>query len=217
MFALGLVKEQRLRLGCSLRCAPGGKKQRQSALPRCVTKLIEPPLLDLGERSIDELVQRMVVPQRQGLVEQAKAIVIGDVAGGSQEALEPAEVDVVGINGQSIPAGLGDQMGAHRQRTAQTGHLCAQRARRIVGAVVGPQLLDQPIGGDGTVCFQEQDHEHAALTAAAKCDRTAVIEQLDRAEDPKARCSCDDLVLHTAILPPAQVPRCFYRTDETRR
>jgi hypothetical protein len=60
-----------------------------------------------------------------------------------------------------------------------------QGGRCRVGRRAVPQLVDQPIAGDRFVGMEQQEREQRSLFRAAERDRTAVLDGLQRPEDPE--------------------------------
>ena len=71
------------------------------------------------------------------------------------------------------------------EQLAQLHDEVLERALRRLGRLLAPKLLDQFVRRDDLTCAHEQEAEQGTLLLAAEHDRTVVIDDLERAEDPK--------------------------------
>jgi hypothetical protein len=78
---------------------------------------------------------------------------------------------------------------ASRERLAQPRHVSLQGLGCRRGTTLTPQLVDQPIGRQRLVGMQQQQREQRALLAPAERHHTALIEDLERAEDAEVHSS----------------------------
>jgi hypothetical protein len=66
---------------------------------------------------------------------------------------------------------------------------CAGRTRR---SRIGPELVDQPVGGHDVAAGENQQPEHRALPRAAEVDLLAVAQRRHLAEDAEPQTGADD-------------------------
>jgi len=71
------------------------------------------------------------------------------------------------------------------EQLAQLHDEVLERVLRRLGRLLAPKLLDQFVRRDDLTCAHEQEAEQGTLLLAAEHDRTVVIDDLERAEDPK--------------------------------
>ena len=136
-------------------------------------------LVEVGERRSPPQVERLA--QRRGGLR--RPVVVEGLDPRLGEPLEPAQVQFAGLHGDRVAASAGrDRVLA--QRVAQIRDVALQDVGGGLGRLVPPDVVDQPARGDDLVRVQEQHREHRALPRPTQRQRTALIECLERSEDP---------------------------------
>ncbi|EPH41606.1 putative Regulator protein [Streptomyces aurantiacus JA 4570] len=121
-------------------------------LPRGEPVLLQAADRAARERGVGEARERLAAPQPQRLLQEPR-LRAGPVRGRPrplQQEREPARVDRVRRDAQRVTGGpRRDQGPAARlgplQRPAELGHLALERVRRMVGQLLAPQPVDQPV------------------------------------------------------------------------
>ena len=154
-------------------------------LDRGEAELLEAPDRRLGERLVAEVREWRAPPQRERGAELLGRV--GRVSGREcaasllDEALEPMEVERIGLDPRLVAAGSGHE-DIGRQHAAEAGD---ERRECIGGAlrrVVTPQLVDQPVTSDDLVRAQQQECQQPALPGTAERERLVVEPGFERAE-----------------------------------
>ncbi len=81
-------------------------------------QLFQPPCFDLGERSVDELFERVAPPQLACVVEETERPLLTSIGGRGKQVLEPPHIEIAAIHDQAVAALVGDQQGARREGLA---------------------------------------------------------------------------------------------------
>ena len=162
-------------------------------------ELLEPLRLDAREPLELEIRERSSVPERLGGPQRPRRR--GRVTGRERLAalgdqpLEVLQIELARLDAEEIAAAAGGETRLVRRRRAQ--HLPEPRdvvAQGVVGrveALLGEELVDQPLARDDPVRAQQEQRQQRALLRPAGRDRHAVHPHRERAEDPElqaARC-----------------------------
>ncbi len=131
-------------------------------------------------------------PGRERLTERGH--LAGGAPGAGQDVLEAVHVDVLARHAQGVAGTLGDQdagRGAGRpagfEGTAQRGDERAQGADGAGRRLIGPQVVDERLGGDHPPLGGDETPEDLTVAGPAEGDGTAVVaEGPDGAEDVDA-------------------------------
>jgi hypothetical protein len=137
-------------------------------------QLLEPRDLALGEVVEREVVERRTAPQRQRLL---VAILV-------EQRAKAVEVELVRFDAQQV-ARRPRLEPAVAEQPAQPRHVAVQRRHRGGRRRLAPQRVEEPVLGDDLVRAQQQVAEQRALTPALDRERTALLHDLQRAQDPE--------------------------------
>jgi hypothetical protein len=102
---------------------------------------------------------------------------------------EPLELDCVGLADAEQVARRPCDEDAVGKRLAQLRDVALHDLRCGCRRVLIPELVDQPIGGDGLVGVQQQERQERALSPGPELEFVSVLPDLERAEDTKAHCN----------------------------
>ncbi len=150
--------------------------------------LLEPGDRRLGEALVGEVRERRASPERQRVAEPLRRV--GRQAAGEQapslvhEALEAVEIELVGLDPDDV-AGRSGRQHVLRKRLAQSRDVDAQRSGGVLGRVLAPELVDQPVGGNDLVRVEEEHGEKRTRLEAAEGDLAAFVPHLERSQDPE--------------------------------
>ena len=102
------------------------------------------------------------------------------------QALASVEVELARLHVEQVAVRLSHHPGGpFSERLAQPRHLHLKALSRVVGRMLRPELVDQPIGRDGLVGMNQQDRQQRTLPAADDLDRPPGLVDFERAEDPE--------------------------------
>ena len=181
---------------CRLAAAEAGL---EPLLPGEVAQARQPGALAVGPGLTDVVGERRTSPERQRAVEDALRVLRG--LGGArlqQQPLELPRVHGVVLDPQGVAGALPGDDAAPVARAAvgleapaQVRDVRLQRAGRARRRRIGPELVDQPVGGHDVAAGQHQQPEHRALPRAAEVDRLAVSQRRHLAEDAESQTGAD--------------------------
>jgi hypothetical protein len=57
--------------------------------------------------------------------------------------------------------------------------------RAAAGGVLPPQLIDEPLGGDGLASVKDQQCQQRTATSRRQVDRSSLVQGLHRPQDPE--------------------------------
>ena len=179
---------QCLELSDELGVAPEREVSRDPELHRGQLDLLEPSDGRLGEVLVGEIRERRASPQRKRLVEPLRRI--GRQPANEQapplvhEALEPVEVELVGLDSNDVAR---RSRGQHIRRKclAQPRDVDPQRSGSVLGRVLAPEVVDQPVTGNDLVEVKKEHSEKGTRLRPAEGDLAAVIPRLERSQDPE--------------------------------
>src|SRR5262249_59142341 len=123
-----------------------------------------------------------------------------------EEPLEAVEIELARPDLHRIAPRAGDDR-LPPEDLAQLRDVHLQCVRGRVRRGRAPELVDQAIPGDDVGCVQEQDGKQGALLRAPKGDRAAVLERLQRAEDPELHAPLLHRPTIAAVAVPSSPPR----------
>ena len=168
-------------------------------------QLLQPGDLGLGERLVAEVGQRRPPPQGQRLGQQVGRLGGGAVGQGlaplGEEALEPADIDLVGDGPEQVAGRPGDQPPL-RQGPAQPRHRRLEGVGRARGRVLAPQLHEDALAGHDLVGVQHQQGEHGPLAGSPVRDRPPAVRYLERAQEANFHRSSRASWCAPGIVPP---------------
>ena len=154
---------ERLQLRDELPVPAAGQQRLGPRLQRGQALLLQTAGLRAGGGHRVEVGQRRPAPQAQGLIEVARRR--GGIARGQRrvafggELLEPQRVQFAGRYPQQVAGRPGHQpagLAGRAERLAQLRQADLQAVGGPIGRLAGPQLLDQPVGGDDLVGVRQQ-------------------------------------------------------------
>ena len=135
--------------------------------------------LTIAERRSSPKLQRNV--KRPGGVLRPLERQIAPAAG--EQVRELIEVELAFSDPKLVPIRPRDQRPVH-DIAPELRDAVLQDLRRARRRPVRPELFDQPIDRDRTVCLEQESDEKRTLLAASYGDGLSVAEHLQRAEDP---------------------------------
>ena len=149
-----MLGHQCLELPDQLVVTPEREISVEPELDRYQPDLLEPGDRRLGEALIGEIRQRWTSPEREGVAEPLRRV--GRQAASEQapslvhEALEAVEIERIRLDPDDV-AGRSGRQHVPRKRLAQSRDVDPQRGGGVLGRVVAPELVDQPVGGNDLV------------------------------------------------------------------
>jgi hypothetical protein len=160
--------------------------------------LVQARALTVRERARRQVGQRLTSPERQRRAEQL--VSPAGLAGGERAAafgrlpLELAQVELPRTDLDPVAVGAGlDHRPPAVQRLAEPRDVPLERVPRGRRRAIAPELVDQALARDHSVRVEQEDCQERALFRAADRDLAAVLDDLERAEDPE---------LHDPLVPP---------------
>jgi hypothetical protein len=142
-----------------------------------VLRRLEPLLLEAGdrgprERLVDEVGERRPAPEVERRLEgrrrprrvAARELVLPL----GREAFEPLGVELLRAERQDVAGRAVRDRAVPAERPPEAGDVALERVRRRLGRMLGPQLVDQPVGRDDAVRLQREQHEEGTLLRAAE-------------------------------------------------
>ena len=141
---------------------------------------------DLG----DQIAQRPPPPELARRLVQGEGVdrvVVGKLAGFGHEVLEDRDIhSVAGGDEAVVGTGSRDVEGADAQQLAQVGDVHLQCSAGVGRPEpVGPQQLDELVGGHGLADAEGQLGQHGPLLRASQRHVTVDRSELHRAEQPQ--------------------------------
>ncbi len=181
-----LLGDQALELADQLGPGAEGQVGLDPLLHADQPQLLQPGDLGLGERLVAEVGQGRPPPQGQRLGQGVGGLGGGPVGQGlatlGEQALEPAQVDLVGDGPEQVPGRPGDQPPLG-QGPAQPRHGRLEGVGRPRGRVLAPQLHQHALAGHDLVGVQDQQGEHGPLAGSPVRDRPPAVRQLQRTQE----------------------------------
>jgi hypothetical protein len=183
---------ERLQLRDEVPVPAAGQHRLGPRLQRGEALLLQPPGFHAGRGDRVEVGERGSAPQAQGLIQAPRRR--GGIAtrqrrvalGG--ELLEPQRVQFAGRHSQQVTRRPGDQpvgFTGGPERLAQLGQADLQAARRLVGRLAWPQVLEQPVGRNDLVGVHEQHGQHRPAARPRQLQGKAAGRHLERTEHTK--------------------------------
>ena len=196
---------QPLQLGDELGISPQGELGVDQLLDGGQPELLEARDLRLREGLEGEVGEWLPAEERQRLAERKGRICRREVACCGHEALEMENVELLGSQLDPVP-GRAREDRLFSQPLPQPRHVDLHGLRRARRGLARPELVDQPIGGDDLVRVEKQERKERALLAVAQHDRLAMLDDLERSEQPELRHSADATTgldtANSAVYPP---------------
>ena len=108
------------------------------------------------------------------------------LAGGGKELLQARDIEPLGIDLEAVAPVRGRDrvVTVANQRLAQLGDVDVDGLPRRWRRRLAPELVDQPLACDELVRVQEQDRQDEPLLQPAQRNRLALVDHLQRPEDP---------------------------------
>jgi hypothetical protein len=189
-FPARVLADERFELGERLEVLPGREQRVEAVLGGVQAQLVELDDRGAGVGLVGDVRQGVAPPERKRLVEgrQASRRVAGgdEVVAAARERLEPDGIHPLGRHVEDVAtrAGVDDRGSAgFLQQPPQVRDVRTQRHQRLGRRVVGPQVLDEPVGGDHTTRVEhEREQQHAEL-GCAEADRRVPAADLQRSQD----------------------------------
>ena len=185
-FPQRMFRDQRLELRHECVVASQRKLRVETFLDRDEPQLIEAVDLGLRELLVAELTQRVSAPERERAFDRRERLgrlaVRVFASAFVEELLEAADVDLLGVGLEDVPAGPGGERLVRFERLPQPRDL-------DVEAVVGPRrrptrpkCLDQALARDDLVRVHHEERQEGARLGTAQWERSAVANGLHRPE-----------------------------------
>ena len=154
------------------------------------------PLLERAQAQLLEARRvelRRAAPERERVTQSRRRDCRLGAACGRDQVVEAGEIDLLARDGGRVAGRAAlDQVGA--ERAAQLRDIDLQRVLRRLGRLVAPQLVDQPLGGDGLARAEQQRGEERARLRAGDREQAVAVGDLERAEQAE---------LHPPFVPPS--------------
>ncbi len=181
-----MLGDECLELGHELGVLPEREVGVDPSLDRQQVQILQAHDRRLRERLEGEIREGRPAPEPESLAQQPGSG--GGIGGGGllEETLEASDVELLRVDPDDVAGRDGrEERRAGAERLAQPRDARLQRRSALVWSLPRPELLDQPVGGDDLVRMEEQEREQATLPRAGQRERDAVVENLQRAEDPE--------------------------------
>ena len=91
----------------------------------------------------------------------------------------------IGVVELDLVTGSPSDERSRREHLAKLRDEVLKRLARRTGRLFPPELLEQSVGRDHLSCVDEKDRQERALLLAAERHHCALVDDLERAEDPK--------------------------------
>ena len=197
-----MLGDECLELSDQLVVAPECEVGVDPELDCCQPDLLEPGDGCLGEALVGEVRERRAPPQRQRVAEPLRRV--GRQAAREQapplvhQPLEAVEIELVGLDPDDV-AGRSGRQHVLRKRLAQPRDVDAQRGGGVLGRVLAPELVDQPVSGNDLVGVEEEPGEKRTRLGPTQGNLASPVPHLERSQDPE---------LHLASLPARDANSC---------
>ena len=128
-----------------------------------------------------------------------RGIAPGGAAGGTPGL---GRVELVGLEGQAVPrAGPGEPLGGGPEVPAQARHVAVQGPAARVGHLVGPDGVEQLVGGHDATLGHGQQGEHCPAPGPRDVDGPACDGQLQRPQQVDPHLHVTLRLAHLPVLP----------------
>ncbi len=174
--------DERLELGNDLGVGADRELRLGSLLDQREVELLESRDLFPREALVAELRQRLAAPQSKRLVEQRGALHRLGRARRVDQAPDPRDVELLGLEPHDI-AGRPRLDHAAAEGLPQLRDEVLERSHRRGRRAVGPQSLDQAVLGDNPARFEQEHRERRPLLGAAERDRFACFAGFERTQE----------------------------------
>ena len=168
-----VLGDECLELPDQLVLAPEREVGVDPQLQRCQPDLLEPGDGRLREALVGEVRERRAPPQRQRVAQPLRRI--GRQAPSEQapplvhQPLEAVEIELVGLDPDDV-AGRSRRQHVLRKRLAKSRDVDAQCGGGVLGRVLAPELVDQPVSGNDLVRVEEENGEKRTRLGPAQGD-----------------------------------------------
>ncbi len=196
----GSASDRGVELGDEVGVAAHRQQGVETILGDRLAQLLPPTRRGDRHRHVDELDQRSVAPQTERAFEagdgRARPAAGERLPALPRQPFEAERVDVVVGNVEEVAGRAGhDPVGTDRLADLEDDHL--EGVRRLLQIPLGPQALDQSVGGRRHSRPQREQGEERALTEPDERDRlTTLVAHVERSEQTD---------LHDQKLPASQV------------
>ena len=212
-----MFRRERLELGDECEVAAERELGVEALLDDRQPQLLETLDLDPRERLELEIRKWSPRPERFGGTERLGrrlgVTLCGGLAPVCRQALEVLEVELARLDAQQVAGRPRRQswLVARRrdQHLAQAGHLVAQRVVGRAHALVGEELVDQPVARDHPIRVQQEEGQQRALLRPADGRNRSVHADDERTEDPELqarRCHRSSPRVSSSLEPQFQPP-----------
>jgi hypothetical protein len=170
-FAEGVVGDGSFELRDERAMTPEREVGLDSQLGGVEPEIVEPGRGDACKRLVFESRERCPAPERESFAEQgrrlSRAPCLEGVASSLEEALEPVEVDLPGLESEGIAvcAGLEHPLA---KLSAQARDVDLEALAGGAGRLLAPELVDQAISRDALLPVQDQEREERGRLAPAQ-------------------------------------------------
>lgn len=191
-----VLSHQRVKLGRQLGLPAESQIGLDPRLDRLLPKLLQPADRFGREGLVFEAGEGLSAPQAKRLAQRSRrrlrVAALELPAGLTGRGLEPVEVELLGLDQQRVAlAPRHQQLGVTAvlglEQLAQARNVRLECGGSVGRRGVAPELLDQPVGGEGLARVQEQQRQQRALLRAAEAKRLRTVGGLERPQDQKVQ------------------------------
>ena len=158
---------------------------------------LEPHLVELADRVareglVLEIGQRATPPHAERLAQRGcrggGVAALQPSARLGHEALEAQQIEILVANLDQVARRHGADharlaVALRLEQLPEPRDMRLERRGRVLGRIVAPELVDEPVRRDHLVGVEQQQHQHPALAGPAEVQRRPVEPRLQRAED----------------------------------
>ncbi len=94
------------------------------------------------------------------------------------------EIELVGLDPDDV-AGRSGRQHVLRKRLAKSRDVDPQRGGGVLGRVLAPELVDQPVSGNDLVGVEEEHGEKRTRLRPAQGNLARLVPHLERSQDPE--------------------------------
>jgi Protein kinase domain len=195
-----MLADEGLELRDELGGAPECEVSVDASLERDEPQLLETKDLRLRERLVRDVGERRAAPESECLTENSFGGFGRRPLSLLDQVLEAEQVELEGPDSDHVAGLAGDDRVTRGEQLAEPGHVVLQRVASRFGSSFPPQLFDQPVGRDDLVRAGEQQGQQRPLPRSAERERTALLDDLERSQDPELHVSSPAATLAPRVL-----------------
>ena len=184
-----LFADEPLQFGHELRMPAAGEVGLDPLFDSVESKGLEAGDLALREVLVGEVRQRRATPQREGLPQARRRVVVParrpQPLSLLHQVLEPLRVERAGLQLERVATCSRVQPARRAERTTEARDVGMQRLARSGRRLRSVQILDQPLAEHDLAAMEEQDREERPRSRSAEGDLAAAVADAQGSEDPK--------------------------------